>query len=250
MCPKCKGGSTGEKRLSLLRTDTHIKWHCHRASCGYSGMIAMIAGSKEEMPSRREISTFQFDLQPMPLSMLAFFKDKYGLDEPDMDSYHIRWDAQKRRVGFRIAGRVNELVGWSMRSFEGATPKSIIHVCRPDKPCMSWYTHNTAGGDKFAGQSRQSAVVVVEDQLSAIRAAKWAEVDAVALLGTGLNHSKIAELVAFKPKRTIIALDKDATKLGGKYVRQLQGILDNVELKILEKDVKDTSVEEIRSMFL
>jgi hypothetical protein len=39
ICPRCNGGSGGEKSLAVSKLNEDVKWYCHRASCNEKGML-------------------------------------------------------------------------------------------------------------------------------------------------------------------------------------------------------------------
>ena len=97
---------------------------------------------------------------------------------------------------------------------------------------MAWYT-STEGRD---------VLIIVEDQLSAIRASDY--YDSVALLGTNLNDERVAEINEQGYNRVYLALDKDAFSLAVNYVRDLRSKLPLLLLR-LDKDIKNHSEQEL-----
>jgi DNA primase len=94
-----------------------------------------------------------------------------------------------------------------------------------------------------AGAGRE--VWVVEDQWSAMRL--WQEgVSAVALLGTHINHERAVEISSVS-RDVLIALDKDATARAIQYATQYRYAF-NAKVIALEKDIKDTSIEELKQL--
>jgi twinkle protein len=89
LCPKCEGGSQGEKSLSVTidADKKSAKWNCFRASCGYSGGCHAGQTShsvksgflvppssrkrKEEPPVRPNV-----ELHPLNDEMIEFFKSR------------------------------------------------------------------------------------------------------------------------------------------------------------------------------
>jgi len=187
--------------------------------------------------------------EDIPTGVREVLKDKYELTNADINWEGFRWVPSGRgRLAMPIKDRLCRCVGYTLRSLSGETPKALTYLSDSAAACMSF--HFMGGNRLYVSQSNlATALVVVEDQLSAIKTARFAKVDCCALLSTQLSNGKIDELVRFKPKRLIFALDEDAKEIGAKYVRQLQGIIDNVSFMPLKKDLKDTPSEEIARMF-
>lgn len=100
---------------------------------------------------------------------------------------------------------------------------------------MAWYPNR---------KSRK--LVIVEDQLSAIRASEY--MNAVALLGTNLNEEQAYEIQRQKFQESYIALDADAIKQQTALVIRHRGILRLTPL-MLKKDLKDHTPQELEEFF-
>lgn len=96
---------------------------------------------------------------------------------------------------------------------------------------MAWYRNH--GSDKL---------IIVEDQLSAIRAADF--MNAVALLGVNINDDRAYEIKKGGFKEVFIALDNDAFGLTLSYSVKFRSYLNLVPLK-LHKDIKDMNDDEL-----
>lgn len=97
---------------------------------------------------------------------------------------------------------------------------------------MAWYRNRDS-----------SVLVIVEDQLSAIRLLDY-KVDSVALLGTNLNEERVAEIAEQKYNKVYLALDKDAFSLAVNYILGFRSKLP-LHLLRLEKDIKNQAKEEL-----
>jgi len=95
---------------------------------------------------------------------------------------------------------------------------------------MAWYTNRTT-----------RTLIIVEDQLSAIRASDY--VNSVALLGTNLNQERATEIREAGLRPAYLALDKDAWELSVRYAKQYRTYL-GLQLLRLDKDIKDMTDEE------
>jgi hypothetical protein len=121
-----------------------------------------------------------------------------------------------------------------------------------DGPVMSWYhvEGNAEDGDR--------GVYVVEDQISAMRLIEYFEqqwpghdASAVALLGTGLNASKVAEIQRVARDRPVhIALDADATGHAFAMARKWGQAFARCRVVVLSKDIKDSTDKELTELAL
>lgn len=100
---------------------------------------------------------------------------------------------------------------------------------------MAWFTN-----------VRSSGIIIVEDQLSAIRASDY--LTSVALLGTHLNDERVQELRAAKMRPIYLALDNDAIGTAVKHVVKYKSLLP-MRLVRLSKDIKDMTHEEADRLF-
>jgi DNA primase len=70
---------------------------------------------------------------------------------------------------------------------------------------------------------------------------------AVAILGTGVNAEKIAEIQK-KSTHVLIALDADATGQAFAMARKWGNAFDTCRVIVLSKDIKDSSDEELATL--
>lgn len=123
-------------------------------------------------------------------------------------------------------------LGVVLRSLSGEKPKVISHT---EKGVMAWYTNHATTG-----------VIIVEDQLSAIRASDY--LTSVALLGTNLSEERAKEIKQAGRGPVYLALDNDAIASAVKYVVKYRSVL-SLQLVRLDKDIKDMSHEEANDLF-
>ncbi|WPT16291.1 Twinkle-like protein [Picochlorum sp. SENEW3] len=101
LCPKCQGGSSGEKSLSVTidPEKKSAKWNCFRATCGFSGgchadnkNVASKAGFLVPPSSRKRkeepIVRPQVQLEPLTQEMLDFFSSR-GIRKETLDRNRV-----------------------------------------------------------------------------------------------------------------------------------------------------------------
>ena len=118
-----------------------------------------------------------------------------------------------------------------LRALDGTKPKVISHT---EKGAMAWYVNHTTPG-----------VIIVEDQLSALRASSF--LTSVALLGTNLSEERVAEIKKAGYSPVYLALDNDAIATAVKYVVKYRSVLP-MQLVRLSKDIKDQTEEELAAL--
>lgn len=129
----------------------------------------------------------------------------------------------------------------------GAAPwakKADTYKADPAAPLQSWYVRNP-----------ELPLVLVEDQLSAIKVASQGDIaDAMAFLGVprGGNcangFARVREITREVAKRpeVVVALDADATADAFAFVRNWGAAFPSIRVAILEQDLKDTEPRDFR----
>lgn len=96
---------------------------------------------------------------------------------------------------------------------------------------------------KGHGGAWNDALVIVEDQLSAMKVAETG-LSSVALLGVPgegeIGMDRLRELTAYKASEVIVALDADATENAFKFARKWGSAFKSLRVAILDRDLKDT----------
>ena len=237
LCPTCGGGQSKERSLTVHKDQFgKVKWYCFRASCGEKGQTFTGAPLNEWPDFKPSLRPYEGELLPINSCDIKWFKDTYNLDNPD-----IQWDGKYRfilpirKYDGSIRGHV------SRRPWDGddlSTPKSIIYW-NEEGPLLSWYTNG--------GLVPYRRTLLVEDQLSAMRAAQHRKIKTVAILGTCLTNSKVAELQKHT-EELIIALDADATSLAFKLARKYGQAFNSCKVLVLEQDIKDMPIDKLMEL--
>jgi hypothetical protein len=243
-CPRC---ASKDKAMSLYvaKDGRSMKAYCHRASCGFtytSGQVEILAQERiRESRSR----PFTGPLDPLGNEDIAFLVDRFKLQ--DRHSFGIK--KSEGRYMLPIYSPTYEVRGWiSRRPWEGSPliggdqsmPKALTYM-ENEEPVQSWYyaTRRSINDD---------VVVAVEDQISAMRVAQNAQLKSVAILGTGLNDEKVAE-VQRHARHLLISLDPDATGQAFAMARKYGMAFDSCRVVILPKDIKDCDVQTVQNLF-
>lgn len=229
-CPACKGGSTGENTLSVSRRDGRIRWYCHRASCGFRGATGK---SGYQHPTTAPVQVrgvvgrqLVRESDPIPTEVSEYIRNRYGITGRHSALYGLGW--AEGRLSIPVQDLQGTTVGVNLRSLDGKQPKSLLHA---EDGALAWYVNHTAPD-----------VIIVEDQLSAIRASDY--LTSVALLGTNLNEDRATTIRRARYRRVFLALDKDAWDKAVRYAVQYRSLL-GLRLLKLDKDLKDHTDSEL-----
>lgn len=234
LCPECEGGRTRERKFSVTRKDGFLLYNCYRASCGFSGSISVGGIPKQSNRSpkvdrAREGRRYYENSKPLSNSNTETILVRYGITSKLIGFSRIG-EADNGRIVMPVLSRTGDIIGAVLRRLqEGSGPKALTFS---QDDALSWYVR---GSDRL---------LIVEDQLSAIRASEY--LDTVALLGTNLNAERVNEILNAKYSKVYLALDKDAFAKTIKLVIANRSRIKLIPI-ILNKDVKDMNEEEIDS---
>jgi hypothetical protein len=243
-CPKCADLSI-DRALSMLVDPPHIAAICHRASCGFRYDNQRPGrGALEIRPSRAR--PYTGDMQLVDDTDLNWFSRRFHAPKSAFE--HIR--KSDGRYFLPILGPEGTRRGWvSRRPWDGSplfeymtgetasnvAPKSLTYMDN-EEPVQDW--HNMGDGP----------IVLVEDQISALRVVWDTYLSAVAILGTDVNQEKVAELQRYTT-RILIALDGDATGNAFSIARKWGQAFNSCRIIILDKDIKDETSDVVRRIF-
>jgi DNA primase len=165
---------------------------------------------------------------PLPPGVSAYLEAKYYLRLTDCARAELSWtreysDKGSGRLILPVRDVNGTLYGFVARRLgEGRGPKTLSFL---EDSRGAWY--HRAGS---------KSIVLVEDQLSAIRVSN--HVSAVALMGTNISDSLVSALVKQGYDTVHLALDKDAYN---KAIRTAVTLRSKLKLRVpqLEKDAKD-----------
>jgi hypothetical protein len=248
-CPFCRNH---ERTMSVSRTATGILYNCFRASCTGQGHHGTAASLQPAEIREAKLRPYLGETFPLEVEDYRFFREKYELPTEAV-STRIMLDGGGHYVLpiFNPHGYVkgfNVRMPWpgAPRQPTGPGPKANVYM-HSHGPVQSFY------GSVIPRLSPRP-IVLVEDQLSAIKAAQTGAVAyAVALLGAGgstrlgsmSGSDGIRELSAIKPREVIVAFDADATDSAFKWARKWGLAFPKVRVAVLERDLKDTQLNDI-----
>ncbi len=236
-CPACGG----HRKFSVTRRPAGVIWNCFKLECDVKGSTIEHAALQPAPARGTKLKPYTGAIYNPDVRDCAYFYERFGLEgigDCIAVSVDDRYIFPVQNYLGHISGYVLREPVWSgiecPRKGTGRGPKAVLYM-HSDAPTQSWYR------SKYAGPK----IVLVEDQLSAMKVAQQTETTAVALLGTQLDARKVREISQYRPDEVIIALDEDATDQAFKLARKWGLAFSKVRVAILEQDLKDTDNDDI-----
>lgn len=235
LCPFC--GAEDDKQLSVTRTEAGLLYICFRASCGKSGLVASSGGNF----TRRTGSKFSPKYYKYPTTELSpeqkqFFYDSWGIEERELVDNRFVYNQTKNTFAYPIFDSGGDQFGIVDRSYNGRKPKAISYFEKDREKLHFPRTEQT--GD---------TCVIVEDHLSAIKVARHSP--SVALLGCSWGN-KEQKLLSYMYSRIILALDPKTEQQALRLRRKFSLDYKSFDIRILDKDPKDMTDQEIKDSIL
>lgn len=257
LCPSCEGGSSRERTMTVNK-DAYgvVKWYCFRASCGEKGTSYAVHGdmqiNSDQTPPKPELRPYRGAMHNLTSASKEFFKGAYNLDFPDIyEAYDEasgggRYILPIRKLDGSIRGHISRHP-WKGAPIDGHVdlPKSLTYWHKQG-PLLAWYYPADPNDDNDC-YAHPDKVLLVEDQLSAMRAVDHLNVATCALLGTGINAEKVAEIQQ-NAKYVVIALDSDATGHAFNMARRWGQAFDSCKVLVLTHDIKDMPLEQLKAL--
>ena len=235
ICPLCGGGTQSEKSLAITRDDEGgLVYICHRASCGSRGTTLYKGGAM--LPKLSEPVRKRKVFEGKTVALSKYLLDKvhtlWGIRNPEY-WYWTKWGGGRLAMSIRSPTYVHR--GWVLRDIMDRLSVKALTYLEPEEEGLSWYKEHP-----------DQPTILCEDIPSAVRASKY--VNAVALLGTGVGLSKAAEIEKYATRPIIVALDQDATSTAFNIAMRYSALWGDVEILMLEKDIKDMNEDEVRDL--
>ncbi len=244
-CPKCDGGRTGEISLSVYGADSGegrkmsgaIRLHCWRASCGWTAVtLSSMSEVKMQSGKIKPPKVYRDPLSNIKGMQVQELRFIYGLKQSSYVPHGWKVGEDEALV-MPILCPVGGVRGHATRTF--TKPKRCYTYKATAQPWLDWWT-----GD------RDGPLVIVEDTLSACRLSGL-EIQAVALLGTGMTVEQAQEIKAYSSANSCVylALDRDAFNKAIHMRRRHKHILDLRPICLME-DIKNIPEDRtVRSLF-
>jgi len=242
-CPKC----FKKNKMGVTRSILGYVFNCFSSSCRYRGREQVtlsresISTTIGQILNRKAIQDTSRGFK-LPDYLIKGFASEDGirmglkyniLKLYSQGYYETSYDPKLNRQVFFHKDTLGNIVGAMGRALRfRAKPKAYIY---PNSIKTPW----------VCGTNTQTAVIV-EDILSAINVANI-ELTGIALSGTTLHSDYLFQFEKYTT--IIICLDKDASIKAIELKKTLDLICKHVIIVLIEKDIKDMSVDEIINLF-
>lgn len=160
---------------------------------------------------------------------------KYHLTDPQITKAGIRWSNTIQRIITPIKTRLGMSAGFVARSENPRVrPKALSYIVNPELPFGAYYLKDESC----------KCLWLVEDQFSAIRLSEYE--NALALMGTHLTDSLLADIKKGGFTHLVICLDADAMSTAIKLASRIDSLFKEVRIKSPQKDLKNMTHAELR----
>lgn len=156
-----------------------------------------------------------------------------------------RQEVETGRLVCPIRDAVGATVGVETRAIRmlPGVKKTLHYREDMNVPWMSWYAATNEYNSK-------SPVLLVEDVISAYKAATVVPIPCVSLMGSNLSTDDIIYIRERYTGEVILALDRDATKKALDFKQRFNLLCPNFRVVLLSKDLKYETPERIRELTL
>ena len=231
ICPRCEGGNSGEKSLSVTRDESgHLVWQCFKDKCPEKGGTDSSVTSTKVVKVAKKRKEFKGTTKPLSDYHLRRINALWGITDPPYWYYTPEYGG---RVAMSVRSPKYMHRGWVLRDIRGTAQVKALNYIEEGEESLSWYKN----------ASNKNGTILVEDIPSAVRASKY--VSAVALLGTAIGKDKAIEISEHAARPIVLALDQDATAKSFDIVRRYGLSWEDTKILPLKKDLKDMTEDEL-----
>lgn len=238
ICPKCKGGDSSEKSFVVSVRQHKLLYKCFRAKCNISGLVGINTskGAVKKTYDKR----YKDNLSPIPESLWKLKFEKYGLSMDDIATQGISYAEKVNRIRFPIYDYRGYEIGELLRA-----------ITNEQKPKALITPFNSVPLIHFPlGQKLDNVLVLVEDQVSAIKVSKV--YPCAALMGTNLSDDGLTQLRQLSLTNITLLLDGDEAGINASKVlhNKIAPHTFRTTVIYLErgKDPKDLPLEELKDV--
>jgi hypothetical protein len=245
VCPKC-----GQKKFYVTRKPRGIAFICFRVKCGYKGFAGCKAYHAEPLPapppSNRPGNPYKGELFLLDWTDIDYFMEQFGVElgESPKDSAYYCKVTGDNRYALPIWGPSDEYRGIVVRRPVWAGSPKAPRTDTVSDTCpkaVTYWEHNVRVRLSWHHSMNESEVIIVEDQVSAMRLASCG-FTSVAILGTNFAPEFLRDFNHFKrgESRYVLALDPDASIKALKIARTWGPCFKHgLRVAFLSRDAKD-----------
>lgn len=234
VCPRCGGGSSGERSLSCTRDGVVVYFKCWRASCDFYGRrIQGVSYSTRQARTAKRT----YDIVPVPDDAKGSLRDK------------VRSPTLREQAGYSYL-RDRTAFAFPVFKADGTRGGHVLRTyTKGDYPKALSQTGEYAGCAWWSDVENPTLLVVVEDIPSAAWLNDVTGISAVALMGASLSRDKLDDLLRSRARCIIVCLDPDALAAA----IEMAGVLkhrgaERVLVHQTETDIKDMPEADVLSL--
>jgi hypothetical protein len=245
LCPKCFGGRSSEGSFSVTRQGAELAFICHRASCGFRGRAPVsgrfVLPEARDGESQRKPERPSYDAvgkSSLPEDIVARLTYKYGIQARDRAHGNIQWNEESNRIVLPIKDVYGDTYGYVLRNMKFSPSGLPLQYPKT----LNYVSENRGAWYKSQLDDVKKKLIIVEDQLSAIRASSY--LNSLALLGTNLPEEVLTLIKKQDYSNVYLALDADAFPVAIRMIRRLRNAGIKAEVVRLPSDIKDMPEED------
>lgn len=243
-CPWCE---SQEDSLTTTRTQMGLLYKCHRASCNHQGFVPtagwILPIADKDSPIERSLRPYTGELFPLCQASQEFFRERYELSQV-ISSEFIQETAQGE-YALPLLDILGHVTGYNIRQPWRHAPLNGV----PGRPKALIYMHSHSPTySAYYRDGSRKPLILVEDQLSAIKVYASGVANAVALCGVHLDAARVRAISQIMPPEVIIALDEDATSYAFLAAKRFGLAFRKIRVAMLGKDLKDTPMNDFREI--
>jgi hypothetical protein len=187
------------------------------------------AGAARRIESTEQELRLPPQTKPLTAKAKSYLLRRFRLEEATLRRWNVTQHTQLSSIYLPVYDWRERDIGGVLRHLgPHKGPKAVAYQLGEPWSCF------------YLTRSAQERVVIVEDQLSALRVWQLG-VSAVALIGVALSEDKLRAVGKLNTKRITLALDADATRKALKYAR----LFSQLEVVRLWRDFKDSKDKDI-----
>lgn len=236
-CPSCKKG-----RFSAVKRNGWLLWNCFSPSCQERGKFPSRYAEGPQPPVASIFRPYTGEIHALDEEEELGIFDAFYLTPSEIEGKILTNGSRFVLPVFDPMGKTRGHIlrtpwaGTGRMGYDTEEPKSLTYKA-VEGPMLSWYPASVR-------YDIAPWVVLVEDQISAMKLAAWKGFTTVALMGTGVNEEKLAEIQRHGHD-VILALDKDATGQAFAHARKYASAFRSFRVLLLQKDIKNMTAPEL-----
>lgn len=254
-CPFCQR----EKKMGITNSPDGLLYHCFSTHCGKSGNLGSRGTDGAPVVKTKKPRRYVGHKIGSTVEDRQYFKDRFGLAMTEnarsnrhyeiMRTEHDEYLLSIRDHTGETVGEVVRQPTWSGEpappiAGQPKKPKALTYLAGPK---LAWYdTRETLSG--LTGND--DLVVLVEDQISAMKIRDVTGYTAVALLGNWASADEVSIILKRATNSCILWLDPDMNSQAFRFAREYGALFNDFRVIMSVADPKDLTDLQIEGKLL